>query len=56
MLIELIDTVIDLLTLRRVWKRPPLEIESEMKRAYAESEEGKKLDALEKAAAKHPAH
>ena len=52
MILETIEAVIDFITLRRLWKKNPAVIESEMKSAYAESTEAKQLDALAIAAGK----
>ena len=50
MILEVIEVVIDFVTLRSVWKKKPAEVESAMKQAYSESKEAKQLDALAAAA------
>jgi len=45
-LFDAIDFIVGILTFRWLWKKGPLVVEGEMKRAYSDSAEAKKLDDL----------
>lgn len=49
MILEAIDAIIGALTLRKLWKKKPDAVEAAMREAQAQTDEAKKLAALQKA-------
>lgn len=49
MILEAIDAIIGVITLRKLWKKKPDAVEAAMREAQAQTDEAKKLAALQKA-------